>query len=328
MQNMNNSTDNINTNKTPPTLYCIGEALIDFIPEGMTHEGTQLFAPMPGGAAANTAVAAAKLGTRTIFLGKVGDDGFGRMLIDVMGGYGVITDLMSMTASACTTLAFVTLTPDGDRDFTFARKPGADMLLSEDDIPDGLFASEDILHFGSLGMVPDSPSKAAHIKAILTAKAAGAAVSFDPNVRLPLWDDPEVLRLTILEYFQYADIVKVSTDEMPFIFGTNDELKAADHCFKSGCSVFFATRGDKGGAVYTPSFTYETDGLKVNAIDTTGAGDAFNGAVLSRFLGKPISECLSADALTETLRLACKAGSFTVTRKGAMAGSPAKNDLS
>jgi len=319
--------EKIKTYKTPPTLYCIGEALIDFIPEGQTPDGTQLFAPMPGGAAANTAVAAAKLGARTSFIGKVGDDGFGRILIKVMSDYDVITDMMDMTRMACTTLAFVTLTPDGDRDFTFARKPGADMLLSEKDIPKDLFKPYDILHFGSIGLAPGSPSKKAHRKAILAAKDAGALISFDPNVRLPLWDDPKELKHTILEYLPFADIVKVSTDEMPFIFDTDDELKASEYCFEQGCSLFFATRGDKGAAVYTPVSSYEAEGPKVSAVDTTGAGDAFNGAVLSRFLGKTLSECLEANTLKETLNLACAAGSITVTRKGAMAGSPTKTEL-
>ena len=308
-------------------LYCIGEALIDFIPEGAMQDGTPLLAPMPGGAAANTAVAAAKLGIKTFFIGKVGDDGFGHQLIKALNGYGVATDFMSMTRLACTTLAFVTLTPKGERDFTFARKPGADMMLSEDDIPDGLFSPLDILHFGSLGLAPDSPSKKAHKKAILLAKNAGALISFDPNIRLPLWDDPMILKETVLEHLGYADIIKVSTDEMPFIFDTTSEHEAAEFCFAQGCSVFFATRGENGASVRTPSFFYELPGQEVRAVDTTGAGDAFNGAVLSSFIGNPLSESLHREALIKTLNLANAAGSITVTRKGAMSGSPSKAEL-
>ena len=318
---------NDSSNKNSSALYCIGEALIDFIPEGSMPDGTPLLAPMPGGAAANTAVAAAKLGTRTFFIGKVGNDGFGRLLTDVIGGYGVFTDYMSMTDFACTTLAFVTLTPEGDRDFTFARKPGADMLLSEDDVPDNLFSSGDILHFGSIGLSPGSPSRKAHKKAILSAKNSGTLISFDPNVRLPLWDEPIQLKETILEYLPFADIVKISTDEMPFIFGTNNEQEAAAYCFSNGSSVFFATRGAKGAAVYTPSVSFETTGVDVKAVDTTGAGDAFNGAVLSNLIGKQLSDIAKADTLRNILSQACAAGSFTVTRKGAMAGSPTKKDI-
>jgi len=304
-------------------LYCIGEAIVDFIPA----DEAPLLAPMPGGATANTASAAAKLGVPSSFIGKVGDDGFGRMMIDVMKGYGVDTTYMTMTSAACTTMSFVTLTPDGDRSFTFARKPGADMLLSEIDVPEGLFSSGDILHFGSIGIMPGTPSKEAHLKALRMAKDAGALISYDPNVRLPLWDDHEVLKATIMEFLPFADIVKVSDDELDFIFGTSDENTAAKICFENGACVLFVTRGKNGAAVYTKDLSYETEGIPVLAVDTTGAGDAFNGAMLSRFIGRPLKDCLTPDALTEMLIYANKAGSITVTRKGAMAGSPTPEDI-
>jgi len=309
-------------------LYCIGEALIDFIPAGEAPDGIQLLAPMPGGATANTAVAAAKLGANASFIGKVGDDGFGRMLIDVMKGYGVDTTYMSMTHEACTTLAFVTLSGDGDRSFTFARKPGADMLLSDGDIPDGLFRSDDILHFGTIGLVPGSLSIKAHIKALDEAKTACALITFDPNVRLPLWDDPDVLRTTILDFLPYADVVKVSDDELDFIFGTKSEEDAAAFCFSLGASLMFVTRGKNGAAVYTRGYATDVPGTPVTAVDTTGAGDAFNGAFLSRFLIRPLKECLEPGSIKDILNFANAAGSITVTRKGAMAGSPSIEELS
>ena len=293
--------------------------MIDFMPaDGDDGARDALLAPMPGGAAANTAVAAAKLGAKVAFIGKVGADGFGRKLVEVMGGYGVDTSFMTMTEAACTTMAFVTLAPDGEREFTFARKPGADMMLGESDILDGLFRPGDILHFGSLGLVPGSPSKKAHLKAILAAKEAGALVSFDPNVRLPLWDCEDVLRETILEFLPYADIVKVSSDEMPVIFGTDEEVAAAAYCFRKGVSVFFVTRGADGAAAYLPNYYTSVKGIAVKAVDTTGAGDAFNGAILSRFLGRPLAECLDPAALGESLSFANNAGAAAVTHKGAM----------
>jgi len=309
-------------------LYCIGEALIDFIPAGETPDGTQLLAPMPGGATANTAVAAAKLGASASFIGKVGDDGFGRMLIDVMKGYGVDTTYMSMTREACTTLAFVTLSGDGDRSFTFARKPGADMLLSGEDIPDGLFRSGDILHFGTVGLAPGSLSTIAHIKALDAAKTARAFITFDPNVRLPLWDDADVLKTTILDFLPYADVVKVSDDELDFIFGTKSEEEAAAFCFSLGASLLFVTRGKNGAAVYTRDYAMDVPGLPVTAVDTTGAGDAFNGAFLSRFLTIPLSERLKPGPMKDILDFANASGAITVTRKGAMAGSPTIEELS
>ena len=314
-------------------IYCIGEALIDFIPvsaggaQADVAEREGWLAPMPGGATANTAVAAAKLGAGAAFIGMVGDDGFGRKLIDALRGYGVDTALMGRTAEACTTMAFVTLAPDGDREFTFARKPGADMLLPEAFIPDGLFSEGDILHFGTLGLAPGSPSKEAHVKAVRDAKSAGALVSFDPNIRLPLWDSEDALRETALEFLPFSDIFKVSLDEMPFIFGTDDEQAAADYGFERGVSVFFVTRGRDGAAAYTPGFSASAEGLAVASVDTTGAGDAFNGAFLSRFLGRPLEQGLLPGALKETLRFANAAGAIAVTRKGAMAGSPTLEEL-
>jgi len=319
--------DNNDFNGKQPTVYCIGEALVDFIPAGELPDGTQLLAPMPGGATANTAVAAAKLGVHSAFIGMVGYDGFGRMMIDVMKGYGVDTTYTGMTRVACTTLAFVTLSQDGDRSFTFARKPGADLLLSEDDVPDGLFNVRDILHFGSLGMIPGSLSKEAHKKALVTAKSAGSIISFDPNVRLPLWDDPADLKATVLEYLPFADIVKVSNDEIDLLFDTDDEKSVALYCFSQGVSVVFVTRGKNGAAVYTPKYSAEAAGMPLTAVDTTGAGDAFNGAMLSRFLGKPLIESLDPETLTDILRYANAAGSISVTKKGAMAGSPAIDEI-
>jgi len=319
--------DDYNRIEKPPTLYCIGEALIDFIPAGETADGTPLLAPMPGGATANTAVAAAKLGANVSFIGKVGEDGFGHMLKDGLQNYGVDTTYMSLTRTACTTLAFVTLSKDGERSFTFARKPGADMMLSEDDVPDGLFSAGDVLHFGSLGLIPGSLSRAAHAKAILSAKSAGALLSFDPNLRFALWDDPAELKKAVLEYLPFADIVKISDDELDFIFGTKDEKAAASVCFAQGAALVFITRGKSGAAFYTPEYSAEAAGIPVTAVDTTGAGDAFNGAFLSRVIGKPARECLDPEILTETLRFANTAGSISVTRKGAMNGSPTEAEI-
>jgi fructokinase len=317
-----------------PVIYCIGEALIDFIPapaeafaQGVAREMREALLPMPGGAPANTAVAAAKLGANAALIAAVGDDGFGRQLIGIVDGYGVDTSLMMTTRAACTTLAFVTLTAEGEREFTFARKPGADMLLSEDALPEGLFKAGDVLHFGSLGLAPDSASKEAHRKAIAAASSAGALASFDPNVRLSLWDDPAVLRDTIFEFLPAADIFKVSSDETPFIFGTDDEGDAAAACFECGVKLFFVTRGKDGAAAYTPGFSVEVPGREVRAVDTTGAGDTFNGAMLSRFAGRPEGADVDPEFLKSVVRFANHAGSITVTRRGGMAGSPSLAEM-
>jgi fructokinase len=309
-------------------LYCIGEALVDFIPTeaGESAGAQQALIPSPGGGPANTAVAAAKLGVQSYFIGKVGDDSLGRMAVSALSKFGVDTSLVASTDKACTTLAFVTLTADGDRDFTFARKPGADMLLDESEIPERLFGCCDILHFTSLGLV-ESPSKYAHIKAIDLAKKAGAHISFDPNIRLSLWDSAEACRGTVMDFIPKADIIKVSLDEMPFVFGTDSEQAAADYCFGQGVSVFSVTRGKDGASVYTQGYCEAAEPVALKAIDTTGAGDAFNGAFLSRLLGRPLSESLERRDLAETLRFANSAGALTVTKKGGMSGSPTRDEL-
>ncbi|MDR0518657.1 MAG: carbohydrate kinase [Clostridiales Family XIII bacterium] len=309
-------------------LYCIGEALVDFIPLGAgdSEDARRALIPSPGGSPANTAVAAAKLGTRSHFIGKVGDDALGRMAVSAISEFGADTSLVHATSRACTTLAFVTLSPDGDRDFTFARKPGADMLLDESEIPEGIFSRGDILHFTSLGLV-ESPSKYAHAKAIDLAKSAGAHISFDPNIRLSLWDDPDACRRTVMDFLPKADIVKVSLDEMPFVFGTKSEQSAADYCFDQGVSAFFVTRGKDGAAAYTRGCRIDAAPVALKAIDTTGAGDAFDGAFLSRFVGRPLTECIEQASLAETLRFANCAGALTVTKKGGMSGSPTLDEL-
>jgi fructokinase len=309
-------------------IYCIGEALMDFIPvtAGLDASAPQALIPLPGGGPANTAVAAAKLEAKSRFIGKVGDDSFGRMLISTLKNYGVDTSLMTQTKKACTTLAFVTLTDDGERDFTFARKPGADMLLGKDEIPEDIFKNGDILHFTSQGLV-ESPSKCAHSKAIDQAKKAGALISFDPNVRLDLWEEPDECRKTIIDFIPKADIIKVSLDEMPFVFGMKGEEEAAKYCFEKGAYIVFVTRGKDGASVYTQDFSAEAAPIKLKATDTTGAGDAFNGAYLSRFAARPKEEILNQKNLTEILNFANAAGALTVTKKGAMSGSPTLNEL-
>lgn len=309
-------------------VYCIGEALIDFVPtvKGVRLEDVPGFLPAPGGAPANLAAAVAKMGAEAAFIGKVGDDAFGRLLRETLQTHGVDVTHMTATAKACTTLAFVALRADGERDFVFCRKPGADMLLEEADIPEGLFAPGDILHFGSLGLV-ESPGKYAHRRAIGLARAGGAIVSFDPNVRLNLWETPADCKDAILAFLPLADVVKVSLDEMPFIFDTGDERAVAERCFALGVRALLVTRGAEGSAIYTPAAggpvrRVEAVPIRVPVEDTTGAGDAYTGAVLSRLVGRPLAESLAPESIAETIRLANAVGSMTTMRKGGIASIP------
>lgn len=305
-------------------VYSIGEALIDFVPtvRGVRMEDVPSFVTAPGGAPANLAAAAAKLGAGSAFIGKVGDDGFGRLLREVLERYGVDTAYMTTTREANTTLAFVALKESGDRDFVFYRKPGADMLLSEEDVPEDVFRPGDVLHFGSLGMV-EAPTKYAHKKAIRLMKEAGGILSFDPNVRLPLWDDPLDCKNTILEFLPEADLVKVSLDEMPFIFDTADEKAAAGRCFDLGIRLVIVTRGPAGSAVYTPGYSAEIESIDVPVEDTTGAGDAYTGAVLSQILAAGSLEAALAPASIDgIIRFANVVGSITTMKKGGISAIP------
>lgn len=304
-------------------VFCIGEALIDFVPtvKGLRMEDVPGFIPAPGGAPANLAAAVAKLGAESAFVGKVGDDAFGRLLRETLEKNHVDTTYMTTTTQANTTLAFVALKASGDRDFVFYRKPGADMLLEEMDIKAGMFAKGDILHFGSLAMV-ESPSKYAHIKALKLAREAGAIISFDPNVRLPLWEDPADCKNTILEFLPQADLVKVSSDEMPFIFDTESEQAVADRCFALGIKAVLVTRGAAGSAIYTPGRMVEVESIDVKVEDTTGAGDAYTGAVLSCLVGHSLEKSLIPQNVDKMIELANIVGSMTTMQKGGIASIP------
>ncbi len=305
-----------------PKVYCIGEALIDFIPtvKGARLEDVLCFERAPGGAPANLAAAVRKLGAESAFIGKVGDDAFGRLLKETLDRHGVDTALLSATREANTTLAFVALKSDGDRDFIFYRNPGADMLLSEKDIPDGVFTRGDILHFCSLGLV-EAPVKQAHRRAIALMREAGGIISFDPNVRLDLWRDHSLCRAAIMEFLPFADLLKVSLDEMPFVFGTEDEREAAEFCFSKGIGAVIVTRGAAGSAFYTPGYTKEASTAKVAVEDTTGAGDAYMGAILSRIAGG-LSVRLSRPEIDSMVELANAVGAMTTMKKGAIESIP------
>lgn len=310
------------------TIYCIGEALIDFLPtvKGTRLEDVETFSRAPGGGPANISVACAKLGAKSAFIGKVGDDAFGRLIIETLRDCGVDTTYTTQTAEANTTLAFVTRKADGDKDFVFCRKPGADMLLSEDDIPDDLFKKGDILQFDSLSLV-ESPSKYAHKKAIRLARNAGAVISFDPNVRLDLWADHDECKRTILEFLPLADILKMSLDEMPFIFDSEDEREVAKRCLGLGLKAVVITRGADGSAFFTPDFESEIETLDVQVEDTTGAGDAYIGAMLSKIAGKKLEDMLNPDSIRELMRFSNAVGAITTTKKGGITAIPTLSQI-
>jgi fructokinase len=307
-----------------PKVFSIGEALIDFIPnqKGIALKDVNGFEKAPGGAPANVAAAVSKLGGKSAFLGKLGEDSFGDFLIEVLNQVGVDTNYIKRTKEANTALAFVSLKQDGNRDFSFYRNPSADMLLKEDEIEEEWFSKGDVLHFCSVDLI-EAPVKYAHIKAIDSIIKKGGIVSFDPNVRLPLWDNPEDCRKTILEFIPLAHILKISDEELEFITGIKDEKSALESLFKGNVKVVIFTRGSEGADIYTKNYEVRVSGTKVSAVDTTGAGDAFIGAVLYKLIDKNIRpEELTREDAEELLGFANGVGALTCMKKGAISALP------
>ncbi|WP_053373783.1 carbohydrate kinase family protein [Paenibacillus sp. FJAT-27812] len=310
-------------------LYTIGEALIDFIPDsrGVELKNVVNFRKEAGGAPANVACAVAKLGGSSAFIGKLGQDAFGDFLVETLEAVGVDTGHVLRTKEANTALAFVSLKADGDRDFSFYRNPSADMLLTEDEIGEDWFAKGDILHYCSVDLI-EAPVKYAHLKAIAAMKAAGGLISFDPNVRLPLWEDHEQCRQTILQFVPLSHLVKISSDELAFITGIEDEQEAISSLFVGDVQAVVYTRGSDGAAWYMRSYDVSVPGQKVSVMDTTGAGDAFIGAMLYQLLlNKGVVETIGAEKAERILSFANTAAALTTTRAGAISSLPVLSEL-
>jgi fructokinase len=313
-------------------LFSIGEVLIDFIPlqKGKALKDVVTFERAPGGAPANVAAAVAKLGASSAMISKLGLDAFGDFLIEKLEEVGVNTDTVFRTKAANTALAFVSLREDGERDFSFYRNPSADLLLDESEINDDWFNEGDILHFCSVDLV-ESPMKKAHVKAINAAISKGGLISFDPNVRLPLWDNPEDCRKTILEFIPKAHLVKISDEELEFITGISNIEEAIQSLFVGHVKAVIFTKGSQGADVYVNGNKFESTGYKVDVQDTTGAGDAFIGGVLYQLLTKQANqhniEEIFEKSHIEILAYANASGALTTTGKGAISSLPTKEEI-
>lgn len=313
-------------------LITIGECLIDFTPneQGGPLSEVASFTKNAGGAPANVAAVAAKLGQNAAFLSQVGQDAFGDFLIETMKIAGVETKHIAQTTEGETSLAFVSLTDDGNRDFLFYRRYAADLLYRKEQLPRDLLTTGDILHFCSVNLV-ESPMKHAHEALIEQAHHAGCLVSFDPNVRLPLWHDEEACRQTILYFLPKAHIVKLSDEELTFLTHIEDERQAVHTLLQEKVQVLFVTHGADGATLYTKQQCVKVSADIVQAIDTTGAGDAFIGAVLSILLAKNITpETLEGFCEQFALLLLSFANQYagTSTQKhGAIASYLTKDEL-
>jgi fructokinase len=297
----------------------LGEYLIDFTPHGLSDAGQPVFERNPGGAPVNVVAAMAKLGKKTGFIGKVGNDPFGRYLRQALLQQGVSDSGLIATDEAHTTMAFIHLDSQGERSFHFSRKPGADQLLREDEVNLAMLEVTRIFHFGSISMTAE-PSYTATIKSVQKAKEKGALISYDPNWRPSLWKDEQHAWEAIHQGLGLADLVKVSEEEVIFLTGQGDiEIASKQLMERYSIQLLLVTAGSIGSFYRMNDWWGKVDSYSVHTVDTTGAGDGFLGAFLYQvlMLGKPL-QVWSEDELCSALRFANAAGALAATRKGAI----------
>ncbi|MBO6130202.1 MAG: carbohydrate kinase [Pseudobutyrivibrio sp.] len=303
-------------------VVALGELLIDFTENGISEHGNPLLEANPGGAPCNVLAMLQKYGKTTAFIGKVGDDNFGHMLADTVHKLGIDISGLKYDKSVHTTLAFVHTYADGDRDFSFYRNPGADVMLEENEVDTSLIKKAKIFHFGTLSMTHEVVEKAT-VKALDTAKAEGKLISFDPNLRPPLWSDLSIAKEKMEFGFRKCDILKISDNEIEFFTGESDILKGAQIIKeKYGIKLVCATLGKEGSyALYNDIVVKCDPFLNPNTIETTGAGDTFMGSLLNSVLDTGIDN-YTESSLMEMLCTANASASIITTRRGALKVMP------
>ncbi len=307
----------------PEVLAC-GELLIDFMPtvSGLPLIDTPGFLRAPGGAPANVAVGLARLGVTAGFLGKVGDDPFGRFLARTLQEEGVDISQLRFDPTARTALAFVSLTAAGERDFMFYRHPSADMLWRPEEIDVACFQGVRIFHFGSISLISE-PSRSATLHAIALARAAGALISYDPNLRLPLWPSADAARAGMRLGWQHADIVKASEVEVAFLTDEDDLERGVDRLWAAGpARLLVVTLGAEGCLWRAAAGGGQSPGFAVPTVDTTGAGDGFVAGLLAGLLARGLT--IEENALPDLCRFANAVGALTTTVKGAIPALPTR----
>lgn len=307
-------------------LVALGELLIDLVADanGVSIAEAKRFMAAPGGAPANVAVGAARLGTSAAFLGMVGDDPFGHKLAGVLLDEGIDITGLAFDPDARTALAFVSLAAGGEPEFTFYRHPSADMLYRAEQVDESLIRSARILHFGSISLIGE-PVRSATLKAAAVARDAGVLLSFDPNLRLPLWSGESEAREGLLLGWGMSQLIKVSEEELEFLTGDTD-IEAARTIMHAEQELLLITRGRNGADFLTRTGQGRVPGFEVEAVDTTGAGDAFVAAMLSALVARP-----DLPGRTEDLRAAVRRANgyaaLTTTRRGAIPSLPRGPEL-
>ena len=305
----------------------LGELLIDFTENGTSPQGNPLLEANPGGAPCNVLAMLERLGKKTAFIGKVGKDMFGDQLRRAVEEVGINTQNLMTDEEVHTTLAFVHTYPDGDRDFSFYRNPGADMMLKKDEISKDLIENSRIFHFGTLSSTHEGVREATRY-AIDLAKQAGCIISFDPNLRPPLWKSLDDAKREIEYGLTKCDVLKISDNEVEFLFGTTDYGKGAALIReKYNIPLVCITLGKEGSRVYYKDLRVEVAPfLQENTIETTGAGDTFCASMLNYVLEHGLTD-LTEENLTEMLTFANAAASLITTKKGALRVMPDRQEV-
>jgi len=305
----------------------LGELLIDFTPSGRGEQDNPRFEANPGGAPSNVLVSLACLGLETEFIGCVGRDNFGQLLVAALRSKGVQTNGI-VYSNVKTTLAFVHIDEHGERSFDFYRQPGADMMLAKEDLNLELISHSRIFHVGSISMT-DEPAREATLTALNHAKERNKVISFDPNLRPLLWDNLDNAKRQIEIVMQYADIVKVSEEELAFLTNTDDISVGAKQLFeKHHLSLLFVTLGDKGSYAYNEKGLVFVPGITVKAVDTTGCGDAFFAGVLYQLLKNELLNVdLPKEKLEQILRFGNAMGAYVAKHKGGIPAMPTLSQI-
>jgi len=300
----------------------IGEILIDFTPIGKSKNGNNIYEQNPGGGPANVSVATSMLDVPTTFIGKAGNDSFGIDLKQALIDKKVDVQGFVYSKDTNTTLAFVHLDENNDRSFSFYRKPGADITITDEEVNYTLIDECELVHFSSVSL-SDEPSRSTTINAIKYANEAGKLISYDPNLRELLWENLEIAKRVITSMLQYTDILKVSEEELLFLTGETDINKGCKILKEQGIKLIFVTLGEKGATYLYKDITNHHDGYKVNVVDTTGCGDAFMGAIIYKVLSRENKlNDISKTELDDMNEFANMVGSLAATKQGGIPAMP------
>lgn len=308
-------------------VIALGELLIDFAAKSKDPDGYPTMAANPGGAPGNFLAALNVYGKKTAFLGKVGDDTFGQLLLRTLQRAGIDTRGVLADPDYFTTLAFVTFNDAGDRSFSFARKPGADTQLRWEEIDKGLMDEARVFHFGTLSLTGE-PARTATRKAVAYAKETGKLISCDPNLRVPLWRSEEEAREQMLWSLQQADLVKISDNEVSFLWACSPEEGAEKLLREFDVKLAMVTLGAEGCLLRTKNACFRAPAPKVHPVDTTGAGDIFGGSAMARFLDlKKAPDALTQEDLSYIGTYALIAASLSTERSGGIPSIPKKETV-